>query len=290
MNKIRYLVFVLAVILFPVHVLAAGDVTINKSSIVIDQGGKASFNITASNSAGRMIISSGNNSIVTVDKTNEWVENQTLTVNVTGVSPGNTSINISVNAATFDEEVINKTYTINVTVNAPKSSNNKLSSITIDGKSYGVSDVIDAGTTTNTTLNISATAEDSKATISGTGSKSVNWGNNNYTITVTAENGSKKNYTVKINRPDTRNSVSSLSASPLELKFDKNTTNYSFKVEHNVTSINIKATPSNSKSSVTGTGNKNLSDYLNTFNVVVTAEKRKDKSVSFIITNYANFP
>jgi len=172
-----------------------------------------------------------------------------------------------------------------ISVNIPKSSNNNLSSLNIDGTTISgfspTKTTYDLGTTQNTSLNITATSEDSKSTISGTGSKTIDYGKNTYDITVTAENGSKKTYTITITRPDNRssdNNLSSLSAKPLDLKFNKNTTNYSFTVENDVTSINIKATPSDSKATISGTGSKNLTNYVNTFNIIVTAENGTQKT------------
>ena len=167
----------------------------------------------------------------------------------------------------------------------PASSNNNLTSLTVDGKSVSgfsaAKTTYDLGTTTASSINISASTEDSKATVSGTGTKKVGYGKNTYNVVVTAENGSKKTYKVVITKPDTRNkdnTLSSLSAEPLNLKFNKNTTSYSFKVEHDVKSIKISAKANDSKASVSGTGTKTLKDYTNTFKVIVTAENETKKT------------
>ena len=47
-------------------------------------------------------------------------------------------------------------------------------------------------------LTISAKAKDSKAKVSGTGKKELKIGENNFTVTVTAEDGSKKTYTISV--------------------------------------------------------------------------------------------
>lgn len=287
MKKTKKILLIIAMLLLllPIKIFAAGGVSVNSSSITLENGGGTSFKITATNAAGKVTITSNNTGVVTVDKTSEWVENQTITVNVKAIAPGNTTITVNVNAATFDEEPIVNTYTINVTVKPPKSSNNNLSNLSVDGKSVsGFSSSktsYDLGTTTNGSINITATAEDGKATISGTGSKNINYGKNAFNVVVTAENGSKKTYTITITKPDNRNTdntLSSLSVSPLDLKFNKNTTNYSFNVEHSVSSITINAKANNSKATVSGTGTKTLKDYVNTFNIVVTAENGSKKT------------
>ena len=287
MKKINRLLVIIATVLLllPIKIFAAGGVSVNSSSITLENGGSTSFKITATNAAGKVTITSNNSGVVTVNKTSEWVENQTITVNVKAVAPGNTTITVNVNAATFDEEPIVNTYTINVTVKPPKSSNNNLSNLSVDGKSVsGFSSSktsYDLGTTTNGSINITATVEDGKATISGTGSKNINYGKNTFNVVVTAENGSKKTYIITITKPDNRNTdntLSSLSVSPLDLKFNKNTTSYSFNVEHSVKSITINAKANNSKATVSGTGTKTLKDYINTFNIVVTAENGSKKT------------
>jgi len=284
-KKIKRIILIITLLLFPIVTLAAGSVTINTTSLSLEHGGSTSFKITANNAAGQVTIKSNNTGIVRVDKSSEWVENQTITVNVRAVSAGTTTITVTVNAATFDEEALTNTYTINVTVKPPKSSNNNLKSLSVNGTTvsgFSASNTnYDLGTTTNSSINIAAVAEDGKSSISGAGNKKLNYGKNTFNVTVTAENGSKKTYTLTITRPDNRsgdNTLSSLSANPLELKFNKNTTSYSFNVENSVKSITINAKANHGKATISGTGTKTLKDYVNTFNIVVTAENGNKKT------------
>jgi len=177
-----------------------------------------------------------------------------------------------------------------ITVNIPKSSNNNLSNLKVDGSTIvdfnkSVTSY-DLGNTTSTSITIEATKEDSKASISGLGIKTLDYGTNSFDIVVTAENGTKKTYTIKITRPDTRstdNTLTSLSASPLDLGFGKNKTSYVFTVENNISSINIVAKANDSKASVTGTGTKTLNDYANVFYVTVTAENGSKKTYTITV-------
>lgn len=50
-------------------------------------------------------------------------------------------------------------------------------------------------------ITISATAEDSKSKISGTGEVAINEGDNNFEVRCTAEDGSAKTYTIRITKP-----------------------------------------------------------------------------------------
>lgn len=92
----------------------------------------------------------------------------------------------------------------NNTTNEEKSNNNKLATLNIDDVKLN----FDAEITEyqvevdyNTPIiKISATAEEDTATIFGTGEKALKVGENNYTITVIAEDGSQKEYNIIITR------------------------------------------------------------------------------------------
>lgn len=68
------------------------------------------------------------------------------------------------------------------------------------------------------------------------------------------------------------NYLKTLTVSSGTLSFVKTTSDYTVVVENNVTSITLGATPEYNKSTITGTGTKNLAIYSNYFNIVVTAE------------------
>ena len=166
-----------------------------------------------------------------------------------------------------------------ITVNIPKSDNSNLSTLKVDGNNisgFSVSNLkYDLGNTDSDSMEISAVAQDNKATVSGTGKKSLSYGKNTFNVVVKAENGSTKTYTITINRNDNRSSnnyLKSLKISNAKISFNKYTLNYNIVVDNTVDSIDIQVQPEDSKSSVRGTGKKNLNIYLNTYNVVVTAE------------------
>lgn len=66
-------------------------------------------------------------------------------------------------------------------------------------------------------------------------------------------------------------------------EFDKNTTEYTLDVENDVEKINIKATRSDSSAHITGTGEKELSEGINKFEIVVTAEKGNKKTYTLTV-------
>lgn len=95
-----------------------------------------------------------------------------------------------------------------VTINAPytASGNNNLSSLSISPGT--LSPGFSAGTTSysawvsnsTTSVAVSAKAADSKAKVAVWGNTGLSVGNNTVTVQVTAENGSKKTYTINVNR------------------------------------------------------------------------------------------
>ena len=292
--KLKYLLF-LVLLMFPFYVFAAGDLTINTSSLNVAPGGVASFNITATNAAGRVDISSSDSSIVTVSKSSEWVENTTLKVDVAGVKTGTAKITVVVDAATFDMEEIKRTYTINVRV---LSANNSLSSLTISGGvlSPGFSSGVTtySATVDAASVNISAVAADSAAKVSGIGVKNLNYGNNSFNIVVTSESGVAKTYTINVNRPDNRSSnnyLKSLSTSVGNISFNKNTLNYSLDVSADVSSVKVNAVVEDGNASfVSGFGvrNVNLNYGKNAVQIKVKAENGSVKIYTININREDN--
>lgn len=69
-----------------------------------------------------------------------------------------------------------------------------------------------------------------------------------------------------------------LKISNCNIKFDKNTFEYTFDVENNISSIEISATADNNKSVISGTGKKNLLVGENKFTVNVVAEDGTKKN------------
>ena len=136
-------------------------------------------------------------------------------------------------------------------------------------------------------ITIYANASDSKAKISGTGAKTLKEGKNTFSVKVTAEdNKTTKTYTLII----TRNSKDEDQSSDATLKeleirpkeydfsgFKSNKYDYSVIVDNEVDKINIYANATNSKSTITGDGEKELKVGENKFEVVVTAEDKKTK-------------
>lgn len=124
------------------------------------------------------------------------------------------------------------------------SNNNSLSSIKVndDGKFFDEKETSFDLTIKSDTANIVVTTKDSKAKVKGNGQQKLNYGKNTLKIEVTAEDGSKKVYTLNINRPDSRSKENYLLDFGFlnhDIKFDKNKTEYELIVENNISKMGV---------------------------------------------------
>ena len=124
------------------------------------------------------------------------------------------------------------------------SNNNSLSSIKVndDGKFFDENKTSFDLTNESDTANIVVTTKDGKAKVKGDGQQKLNYGKNTLKIEVTAEDGSKKVYTLNINRPDSRSKENYLLDFGFlnhDIKFDKNKTEYELIVENNISKIGV---------------------------------------------------
>ena len=124
------------------------------------------------------------------------------------------------------------------------SNNNSLSSIKVndDGKFFDEKETSFDLTIKSDTANIVVTTKDSKAKVKGDGQQKLNYGKNTLKIEVTAEDGSKKVYTLNINRPDSRSKENYLLDFGFlnhDIKFDKNKTEYELIVENNISKMGV---------------------------------------------------
>lgn len=144
---------------------------------------------------------------------------------------------------------------------------------------------------TATTVKLEGTANDSKAKVSGLGNITLTGDTTTATIKITAEDGTTKTYTVKIEKEKEATTTKSSDATLKKLDiggftlnptFKSNINTYSIKVKNNITGLDVTAVPNNDKAKVTISGNKNWKEGTNTVTIKVTAE---DGSVNNYIIN-----
>ena len=159
-----------------------------------------------------------------------------------------------------------------------------------------------------TGLNVNAVANDSKASVSVSGNKGWNVGNNTITIKVVAENGTVNNYLVNVTRAaaqaQTQNpttttpakkstdnylkSLTILSAHEITPNFDKNVTSYNIVVPNDVTNLDFEAIKNSSKATVSITGDSTLSTTnVNVIQITVTAEDNSIRIYTLNVTRSA---
>ena len=224
------------------------------------------------------------------------------TIKFKALKAGNTTVTMNTIEATDQEKNLDvsfsgKTVTINEYVPpTPKSNDSTLKSLSVSD--YSITPAFSAGTKSysvtvpsgTSSVNVVAAANDSKATVSGTGVVSLSSDTTTATVKVTAEDGSTSNYTITINRekkddptptptptPDKKSSDASLksldvSGYTLYPRFSSGTKTYSMKVANGVTGLRVTAIPTDSKASVSISGNSNWKEGVNPVKITVTAE------------------
>ena len=141
-----------------------------------------------------------------------------------------------------------------------------------------------------TSVSVNATKNHNKASVVVNGGNDLQPGENTITVTVTAENGTPKTYTIKVIRDgevqgkdddkSNDNTLKSLDVSGYTLTpgFDPNTLTYSITVANTVTGLNVNALANNDKASVSISGNTNFQVGMNTIYIKVTAENGEIKT------------
>ncbi len=133
-------------------------------------------------------------------------------------------------------------------------------------------------------ISIYATPSNSKATVTGTGSKNLQIGKNTFNIKVTAEDKkTTKTYILTINRKDKEDTKSDATLANLGIRpkeydftgFKPDITSYNLSVPNDIEKITIYATAKNSKDTIVGNGNKSLKIGQNKCEIKVTSEDKK---------------
>ena len=133
-------------------------------------------------------------------------------------------------------------------------------------------------------IEISATAEDDRATVEGAGTIQLQEGENNITLTVKAENGSARTYNIKVVKPMAVDQ-SSLRLKTLvlngintdgkyqaiNLEFNPDTFEYDITVPNTITSISVNPTTENEDIIIESNGGENLNEGENKIIIILTS-------------------
>ena len=208
------------------YTITSKDVTVGSSVTLTIDG-------TSSKLTGRFNITSSNTSVATLSTGSIWIENNKGSVTISAKKAGTTNITImptdgmsdaNANAVSLNPKVItitvkdkpvvtntpktNNNNNSNVIQAKPKSSNNFLSSLSVEGlkldndfdKEKLEYKVETPAETTKVVIN--GQLADSSAKVSGLGEKEVKVGDNVFKIVVTAENGNTKTYQLTVTVPE----------------------------------------------------------------------------------------
>lgn len=239
---ISYLsLFLFSFMLFIGEIYAANyNISLTSSSVVV--GNNVTLTISGSNMIGRFNVSSSNSSVASLSGSSVWIENNSQYITINTKKVGTTVITVTpvdVSDSGTGEELFLAKKTLTITVKAkpvvnnntggssgssvtttpkPKSSNNYLQSLTVDGlqldKKFDKETLEYSVTVPAETekIKINAQFADSRAKVTGTGEVKVSAGLNTFNIVVTAENGSKKTYVLN---------ATVLELEPIEVTVDK---------------------------------------------------------------------
>lgn len=112
------------------------------------------------------------------------------------------------------------------------------------------------------------------------------FGDNTFSIKVTSESGKSKTYKIVVNRADNRSNNALLGSITIDngkLNFDKNVFMYDVRVLNEVSTINVVATPEDSKAKVKVDSPKSLKEGDNKVVIKVTAENGATQEYSINI-------
>ena len=223
-KKINILILlIISFMLFTKNAFAYGyDLSVTSNSVTV--GNSITLNIKVSDAAGKFLISSSNSSVIAIPTsyTNTWIDNSTQSITLTALKEGSTTITVTASDVTsYSSDSITGSKSITITVKSkpttsnsgsgsnttkvtPKSSNNFLTSITVDN--LKLNENFDKETLEYTLtapaetekVKINAQVSDSRAKVTGTGEVKVSTGLNIVEIVVTAENSSKRTYKLNI--------------------------------------------------------------------------------------------
>lgn len=195
------------------------------------------------------------------------------------------------------------TVSYSATVAAPLSTNNALSSLTVSNAT--ISPAFNANTTSYTAdvpfsvskLDVKAAAADSKAKVSVNSPTLTPDGTTNVTITVTAESGAKKTYTIKVHREKDPNYVASGNNALSEITvdgfllspvFNADVTQYVVWLPYETESVTISGKAADSKASVEIVGGDKLAaGQDNLVKVICTAENGDKKEYTVVVKRAA---
>ena len=268
------IIAIIAILLLSINSYAAGSFSVSTNSATMKVGDTTSITITAKDCGGKFSFTSSDSTIVSVNKTEEWIENGNTSITLTAKKAGNATITINAidvaDSSTPPVEVkgtkiINVTVkedtppaepnftTVNQTVYA-KGETNIRESYSTASKSYGM---LPAGES----INRIGIGDNGWSKVQYNGKTAYIYSNN---LTTTKPEETKST--------DKSLKTLTITEGTLEPEFTPETTKYSVDVPNTLDKVSIDAVANHEKATVAITGNENLVSGSNMVKITVTAE------------------
>ena len=299
--KSKYLIVVLMVIAlaFGLQNNVYASISMSSSSVSVEAGKSTTINMIANNTTGDVNITSSNPEVATATGADSISDNS-IPITITGKSAGSATITISGIAKDTDTGANKAKYsrTINVKVTGNATTDTTSADLSNLGiKPNDFSGFLPNKTTYDVTvpenvqsIEVYATAKNSSAKISGTGTQELAIGENKIEVVVSANDGTTKTYTINIKREGenkeevsqttekVEEGLSELKVENLELtpKFETNVYEYSTKYIGEKTTLDIQTIVTEPTYTAEIVGNENLKEGENVVTILVSDKNGKN--------------
>ena len=222
--NIIFCIFILSIILIGVKSYAV-SISISPSKSIVSPGQSFSVTISGNDATGKVNISVSGGSAST---SSVWIENNSQTITVTAGSSGTVKISASgeLSSNAGKDKTVSSSASVKIqaassggnTSGGSQNNNNTTKKPTTTkpveekekSKDSSLKELAIAEGTITPEFNKDATPTDSKAKATIEGNTELKEGENTVTVTVTAENGDKTNYIIKVTRSRAKLSLQSL--------------------------------------------------------------------------------
>ena len=238
------------------------------------------------------------NGTITIDKTTSgtaWGYGNPVVMKFKSIQAGVSHIQISEKAPGkfSDGSIVSQSYS-GITINAVNpSSATRIGKLYVEG--YSVSPTFNVDNykytltvpSTTTKVNVVASKGEKNQTITGDGTRVLEYGDNRVRVVVTAQNGDSSTYEIMIHRTDDRSgdvSLKALNVGDKSIEIKKDQTTYETIVSRSVESIFLSAQTTDSKATLVGTGQKQLNIGENIFELSVSSKNGAAQIYKIIVT------
>lgn len=203
----KYFVLTLLMFFLFLSQTEAATLTITASSTSVTVGSSVTIKVNAPDLAGKFSVTSSNSNVLTGGTSAVFLDQSGASYTFTAKAAGTATVTITpLDASDYSGNAFTSSKSVTITVKEKQqvvlSSNNSLAVLSVEGAALSPefnTDTLEYTVELNpetTSINISATAKETTATISGAGTREVKDGANRLEIPVTAQNGSVRTYVI----------------------------------------------------------------------------------------------